>query len=204
MYSWSFLPFIKGYTTSTSLIVAIGAQNAFVLRQGIARSHVFIIALLCSIIDAIMIIIGVGGVGTLITSSHLLLSIAKYGGSAFLFFYGSAAFYRALFKKHNISMAISVNMGLKATIITILVTSFLNPHLYLDTIVLIGSIGAQFAPQERPMFVLGAIIASFVWFFALSYGAGYLAPLFEKSISWKILDILIGIIMWSIAISLLL
>ena len=206
MYTAELLvPLIKGYTTGTSLIVAVGAQNAFVLRQGIAKSYVFIVALLCSIIDALMITAGVKGVGVLITGNPTLLFVAKYGGSAFLFYYGAKSFYNAMFKEHDITdVHIAKAKGLKATIITLLAMTLLNPHLYLDTMVLIGSIGAQFYGLERSIFLLGAIIASFVWFFVLSYGAGYLAPLFKKPTAWKILDVLIGIMMWGIAISLIL
>lgn len=200
----NYIPFIKGFWTSAGLIIAIGAQNIFVLKQGIMKSHVLIIAVLCSLIDAFLIIVGVSGVGKLIVSIPGLLHVTKYGGALFCFWYGLRAFHSAV-KSNN-----TINLGqhfeaptLASTISAVLAVSFLNPHTYLDTIILIGSIGAQFQEKiERIFFGIGAISASFIWFFLLSYGAGYLAPLFTKSLTWRLLDCLVGIIMWSIAMSL--
>jgi len=199
-----FLTFIKGYGISSGLIMAIGAQNAFVLKKGITKSHVFVVAILCSIIDALMITLGASGLGAIIANNVYLLDIARYGGAAFLFCYGTKSFYSSFFLTRSIEDVISDSSNnLKATIITILAVSFLNPHLYLDTVVLLGSIGAQIVEHERAYFTIGAICASCLWFFALAYGAGYLSPLFQKPISWKILDGFIGVVMWSIAVSLI-
>lgn len=200
----NYVPLIKGFSTSAGLIMAIGAQNAFVLKQGIRRSHMLIIALLCSLIDAFLIILGVGGVGQLIVSVPNLLHIAKYGGMIFCFLYGARSFIAAFTSKASIKIdGAQREDSLISVVGMILAVSFLNPHTYLDTMILIGSIGAQFEEGiERISFIIGAVLASVTWFFALAYGASYLAPLFSKSFTWRILDFFVGCIMWSISISL--
>lgn len=181
----------------------IGAQNAFVLKQGILKNHVFVTAFICSVIDASLISVGVGGFGALLTSNILLLSLARWGGAAFLIYYGFRSF-RAVFKTGALRLDKSRERpDLKMTLISVFALSLLNPHVYLDTVVLLGSIGAQFPASERLLFALGAMLSSFVWFFTLGYGARYLAPLFQNPLAWKILDFLIGCIMWAIALSLL-
>jgi len=196
-------PLFQGFITTAGLIIAIGAQNAFVLKQGIFKNHVLITVLICSIIDAILIFIGVCGFGAALNSNALLLAIAKWGGVAFLFWYGLRSFI-ASYKTE--SLKINTNQpnlpNRRQSIISCLLFSLLNPHVYIDSIMLIGSIGAQFKPQSRLLFAVGAIIASTVWFFSLGYGARFLAPLFRKPVTWKILDFIIGVIMWSIAITL--
>lgn len=200
----NYLPFIKGFCTSAGLIMAIGVQNTFVLKHGIMKSHVLLIAILCSIIDAALIILGVGGAGKLIVSLPHLLHITKYGGAIFCFCYGGRAFYSALKSQNAIRLDdTNKEAGLYLTISTLLAVSFFNPHTYLDTVILIGSIGAQFQEEfKRLLFAIGAVTASSIWFFALAYGAGYLAPLFTRPFTWRLLDIFIGIVMWSIAGSL--
>ena len=197
-------PFIEGCGTGAGLIIAIGAQNAFVLKQGILKNYVLVTVLMCACIDAFLISIGVGGFGAILTTNTLLLTFAKWGGAAFLFYYGFRSF-RAVFKSEALKFdSDSLRPDLKQTIGMTLALSLLNPHVYLDTVVLLGSIGAQFAGPERLFFALGAMVASFVWFFTLGFGARYLAPLFQKPLAWKILDFMIGCIMWAIALSLLL
>lgn len=197
-------PFLKGLGTGAGLIIAIGAQNAFVLKQGIVKNHVFVTALLCIVLDVALISLGVGGFGTILASNSLLLTLSKWGGALFLGYYGFRSF-RAVFASEAIDVTGERRRpGLKATILTVLALTLLNPHAYLDTIVLLGSIGAQFPAEERVFFGAGAIIASIIWFFTLSYGARYLAPLFQKPVSWKVLDFLVGVIMWSIALLLIL
>ena len=197
-------PFVKGCGTGAGLIIAIGAQNAFVLKQGILKNYVFITVFICALIDTFLIALGVGGFGSLLTSNFLLLTTAKWGGAGFLFYYGFRSF-RAVFQPQILKLDGSPERpDLKMTLTTVFALSLLNPHVYLDTVVLLGSIGAQFSDAERPFFALGAVLASFVWFFAIGYGARYLAPLFQKPIAWKILDFLIGCVMWAIALSLLL
>lgn len=204
MEAFCVAPFIEGCGTGAGLIIAIGAQNAFVLKQGILKNHILITVLVCSIIDALLICVGVGGFGAILTSNLLLLTIARWGGAAFLIYYGFRSF-RAVFKSESLKLESGQKRpDLKTTLGTVLALSLLNPHVYLDTVVLLGSIGAQFPPSERLFFALGAMLASFIWFFGLGYGAAYLAPLFKKPIAWKILDFLIGCVMWAIALSLIL
>lgn len=194
----------SGLGTGLGLIVAIGSQNAYVLKQGLLRNHPFIIALTCASIDAIMILLGIGGLGLIITSSQILLNIARYGGALFLIIYGALSF-KAILKTERLDIGDPKRKpGLKNTLLTLLALSLLNPHLYLDTCVLIGTIGAQFEGIERRYFTIGAVSASFIWFFALSYGAKLLVPFFEKPISWKVLDFFVGTVMWVIACYLIL
>ena len=197
-------PFFEGLMTGLALIVAIGAQNAFVLKQGIMRNHIFSIVLTCALIDALLIAIGVQGLGLIFTTSSLLILCAKWGGAAFLGYYGFRSF-RAVFKTQSLEISHShAKPSLKSTLLTVLALSLLNPHVYLDTVVLLGSIGAKFIGPHRNSFMLGAMCGSFIWFFSLGYGAKFLIPLFKKPLSWKILDGLIGVIMWTIAVSLIL
>lgn len=195
-------PLLQGCITGAGLIIAIGAQNAFVLKQGLLKNQVFVTALFCALADALLIALGVGGVGRILASNYELLFIAKWGGAAFLLWYGYRSF-RSVFRSKNLKASGSDTPNLKETLLTLAALTFLNPHVYLDTVVLLGSIGAQFPSDERPFFAIGAMIASFVWFFGLCYGARLLAPLFEKPVAWKILDFGVGCVMWAIAISLL-
>ncbi len=204
MESFCVAPFVEGCGTGAGLIIAIGAQNAFVLKQGILKNHVFITVFLCACLDALMIALGIGGLGSLLTSNITLLAIAKWGGVAFLTYYGFRSF-RSVFKDQGLHLAQGFDRpDLRMSILTTVAVCLLNPHVYLDTVVLLGSIGAQFPYPERLFFGLGAILMSFIWFFALGYGARYLAPLFEKPKAWKVLDFLIGCVMWAIALSLVL
>lgn len=199
------LPFVKGCLTTASLIMAIGPQNAFALKQGLLRNQVFVTALLCSLFDALLIVFGVGGLSSFLTSNEILLLCATWGGALFLFWYGFKSF-RSAFRSQSLHADDAAGPALptlKQTIVILLAVCFLNPHVYLDTIVLVGSIGAQFERHERPWFALGAIAASIIWFFTLCYGARLLAPLFAKPIAWKILDGAVGLLMWIIALSLI-
>jgi len=197
------IPAVEGFAASAGLIIAIGAQNAFVLKQGIRKNHVFVTVLICAILDTVLIGLGVGGFGQILASNAVLLSIALWGGVAFLLYYGFRSF-RAVF--HSESLKIQGGGGplpnLQQSIVTMLALTLLNPHVYLDTVVLLGSISAQYESHERLYFAIGAVLASIIWFFSLGYGARFLGPLFQKPMSWKILDFLIGCIMWLIALSL--
>lgn len=195
-------PTLAGFFLGGGLIVAIGAQNAFVLRLGLLRQHVFAVCLLCAICDAVLIILGIAGLGSLVSNSPLLLNIATYGGALFLFVYGVMAFRRA-WSPDAMQMAQQTAMSLGVALSTALAFTFLNPHVYLDTVVLVGSISAQYSGQARIAFGVGAVSASIVWFFALGYGARLLAPLFAMPRSWQVLDVLIGCVMWTLATSLL-
>lgn len=195
-------PALAGFLLGGGLIIAIGAQNAFVLRLGLLRQHVFAVCLLCALSDAILIILGISGLGSLVSNSPILLNVATYGGALFLFVYGVLAFRRAL-SPDAMLMAQQTKISFTAALSTALAFTFLNPHVYLDTVVLLGSISAQYAGDARVAFGFGAVSASFVWFFGLGYGARLLAPLFAMPRSWQVLDILIGCVMWTLAISLL-
>ncbi|WP_175528007.1 LysE/ArgO family amino acid transporter [Cohaesibacter marisflavi] len=197
-----YAPMLQGFLLGASLIIAIGAQNAFVLRLGLQRLHVLPIVLICSFSDAMLIAAGVAGMGTLVRQSHILLTLITWGGFAFLLFYGLQAFIRA-FKSSGMHVSKGESISLKSAILTVLAFTYLNPHVYLDTVMLVGSLSARWLGLQQMLFAVGAIAASFVWFFALGYGARVLTPLFERAIAWRILDFIIGIIMWLLAWSLI-
>jgi L-lysine exporter family protein LysE/ArgO len=196
------LTFLKGMGTGGGLIIAIGAQNAFVLSHGVRKNHYIIIPLICAICDAILVAVGVAGFGSFIAGSRVLSQVAGIGGALFLFGYGIRSFRSAL-KGQGLSSNQGGKTSLKTAILTTLAVTLLNPHVYIDTILLLGSIAGQFQPPEHLVFGAGAATASFVWFFALSLGSSLLAPIFKKELSWRILDSLVGVIMWTVAISVL-
>lgn len=201
-----FIIFIKGMFLGASLIIAIGLQNAFILRQGIKNRHILPAVLTASLIDVALIGAGVLGFGYLIEQHPDLITWITWGGAAFLFIYGLKSFISA-FKPQDMSDEDAKGMAKQASakeiILIIMGISLLNPHVYLDTVVLIGGLSASYGEVGKYYFGGGAMIASFIWFFALGYGARLLNPLFRKPHAWQILDILIGIIMWAIAISLI-
>lgn len=196
-------PFFTGMATGASLIIAIGAQNAFVLTQGLCKQHRFVVALICALCDAVLISAGVAGMGSLIEQSPRLMSIASGGGALFLFIYGLKSLYSAVRSDQGLQETKTHTTRSRQVILTTLAITLLNPHVYLDTVVLLGSISATFANEGRYLFGAGAISMSFIWFFTLAYGSGFLAPLFRKPITWRILDILIFLVMWNIAYTLL-
>ncbi len=195
--------FITGFSISLSLILAIGAQNAFVLRQGLKGQYVFSIALLCALSDALLITLGIVGFELLLRTLSSLELIARFTGAIFLIVYGAFSFYAVFFKHHQLDAADDHHLSYRQALLVCLAFTWLNPHVYLDTLVLIGSISSQY-PGEKFAFGLGAVSASFVFFFLLGYGAAILRPIFKRPLSWKILDALIGIIMWTIAYQLIL
>lgn len=195
-------PFLQGFGTGGGLIVAIGAQNAFVLSQGVRRNHHFIIALICIICDGVFISAGVIGFGTAISTSPTLSQLAAWGGAVFLFFYGLGSFRSAL-KGGGLDTKDRAVRSLRAAIITTLAVTLLNPHFYLDTVILLGSVSSQFHGQSLLYFWIGAVSASTLWFISLSLGGQMLAPLFQKQIAWRILDSLVCATMWIIAVSLI-
>lgn len=196
------LPFLSGFFLGGSLIVAIGAQNAFILRQGLLNRHVFVLCLICSLSDAVLIAAGVAGLGTLVAQSQWLVRIVTVGGAVFLFAYAALAFRRAI-RPDVLKAAKSGEADLGAAIAACLAFTFLNPHVYLDTVLLVGSVSAAYAGAERLAFGIGAVIASFVWFYGLGYGARLLQPFFARPSAWRVLDVAIGVVMAAIAISLL-
>lgn len=193
--------FLNGFLLGASLIIAIGAQNAFILRQGLLKSHVFLLSLICALSDALLIAAGVAGLGTFVSSNPGLLRIVTIGGILFLAWYAFKAFARAA-KPEALGEAQQSAMPLAKAVSACLAFTFLNPHVYLDTVVLIGSLSAQYADQQRLLFAIGAMSASFVWFFSLGYGARLLLPLFRKPKAWQVLDIIIGFVMSALALSL--
>lgn len=186
-----------------SLIVAIGSQNAFLLRQGLRNEHVFAVSLTCALSDAILIALGVAGFGTIIGMAPWLDPVMRYGGAAFLIFYGAANMRSALRSAETLASGNSAEkQSLKAAVLTCFALTWLNPHVYLDTVMLLGSISTQFSGFEF-MFAAGAILASFLFFFSLGYGAKWLRPLFAKPSAWRILEAIIAFVMWGIAARLL-
>jgi len=191
-------PFFSGFLIGGGLIVAIGAQNAFILKQGIRREHVFVLALICSLSDALLIIAGVAGLGALIERFPALLTGVTLFGIGFLLWYGWLAFRRVL-NPAGMAVKDAEAVPLGRAVMTCLTLTFLNPHVYLDTVILVGSLAAPYAGAMRIAYTLGAIAASFSWFFALGYGARVLTPLFAKPVAWRVLDALIALVMVSIA-----
>lgn len=196
------LPLLSGLGFGLSLIVAIGAQNAFVLRQGLRREHVLAVVIVCAASDALLIAAGVGGLGSLLQLAPWLLVVVRIGGAAFLIVYGALAARRALNPKALETTDDSRPRSLLPVLATVLALTWLNPHVYLDTIVLLGSIAATHG-GDRWWFGLGAAVASILWFTALGFGARLLQPVFRKPIAWRVLDAVIALVMWAIAANLL-
>ena len=195
--------FLTGFFLGLSLIVAIGAQNSFVLRQGILGQHVFYVALFCALADALLISIGVAGVSFFLSNIINQISILLFGFSAlWLTGYGVLRL-KAVFKADiMVEIESSKSEGLIPTLSIAAILTFANPHVYLDTMVLIGSISQQFSGYYRIAFALGACLSSFVFFFSLGYGARLLEPIMQRPSSWRILDGLIALIMFTIAFKL--
>lgn len=191
-----------GFFLGLSLIMAIGAQNAFVLRQGLRREHVFAVCLTCALSDAVLIAAGVKGMGWLAREVPWLAPAMTWAGAAFLVVYGALSFRRAL-APGALMAAGQGGGGLRTTLLTCLALTWLNPHVWLDTVVLLGSVAARF-PGNAAAFGVGAATASFAFFFALGYGARALAPVFARPAAWRVLDLAVGLVMWSIAAKLIL
>mgnify|MGYP003654096302 CR=1 FL=1 len=197
-------PFVEGFATGAGLIIAIGAQNAFVLSKALRRQYPIMVATLCALADAALITLGVGGAGLLISQSPIVSQIAAWGGAAFLLWYGLLAARRALHPGH---LETTARHGGAQTLwdvaLATLAITLLNPHVYLDTLVLLGAIGGRYAEDGRPWFGLGAASASFVWFFGLALGGRWLAPLFERPAAWRLLEAFVCLVMWAVAASLI-
>lgn len=195
----------KGFLSSSGLLIAIGAQNAFVIRQGLKRQHLLLTASICSLIDAVLITFGVLGFGYYVVEYPLIIDFTKYFAVLFLFLYGVMSLRSAL-KKQPLKNLVDHYPAdsVKKIASCLLALSLLNPHVYLDTVILLGSIASQQPTHERPYFALGAICASFVWFFSITFGARLLAPFFRNENSWRVIDGLISLVMFSIAINILL
>ncbi|MGY4767675.1 LysE/ArgO family amino acid transporter [Kribbella sp. CWNU-51] len=192
------MPLLAGFATSLTLIVAIGAQNAFVLRQGLRREHVLPVVLTCALSDALLISSGIAGLGALLTRSQLALDLAKYGGAAFLYTYAVFAARRAL-NPGSISQADHAPAALRSVVLTCLGFTYLNPHVYLDTVVLLGSLANQRGADGRWLYGLGAVTASFTWFFSLGFFSRNLSPIFARPRAWQLLDSAIALLMTALA-----
>ena len=198
-----FSAFLTGFFLGLSLIVAIGAQNTFVLRQGILGQHVLYVALFCALSDALLICIGVAGISFFLNNFINQNSNILFGLSAvWLAGYGFIRLRSALKSNNTIEIDASTIKGLLPTISVAAVLTFLNPHVYLDTMILIGSISQQFSGFHKIIFTFGAVLASFIFFFSLAYGARLLIPIMQHPFSWRILDSLIALIMFTIAFQL--
>jgi len=191
--------FIQGFLVSFGLIVAIGAQNIYVLKKGLLKEHTFFIASLCFVLDALLIVIGVKGVGKILEIYPSFFVYITWFGILFLVLYGLLAI-KNIFTTQKIKIVAKKELSsFLQTLATTLAISLLNPHVYLDTMMLIGSIGSHFKGYEQNLFILGAISASFTWFFSLAYGSRILIPVFKNPLTWKLLDALSAFIMFYIA-----
>jgi L-lysine exporter family protein LysE/ArgO len=199
----SVLPaFTKGFALSASLIMAIGAQNMFVLRQGLKREHVGPIVLFCASADAALIMAGVGGLGGMLSAVPGLSVLLSLGGAGFLTWYGIRALQRAA---HASTLVVEAHapITLGAALAGTAAFTFLNPHVYVDTVMLTGAVGASLPLVDRPVFVAGAITASLTWFASLGFGARFLAPVFARPSAWRALDLSVGLLMLALAATLL-
>ena len=195
--------FLTGLFLGLSLIVAIGAQNAFVIRSGILRNHIFYIALFCAISDSLLIILGIAGISFFLKDVMNEFSNIIFGFSAlWLFTYGLLRIRSALINNYITVDNNSKSSSLLKAISIVAVFTFVNPHVYLDTMILIGSISQQFLDTNRIYFAIGACAASFIWFFSIAYGAKLLTPIMQKPAHWRNLDLLIALIMFVIAFNL--
>ncbi len=195
-------PLVVGFLASLALIAAIGAQNAFVLRQGIRHEHVLPVVALCTVSDIVLIVAGIAGVGALINAHPGAVNVAKVGGAAFLLGYGLLAARRA-WRPSSMNPSEATPVRLAEVLVTCAALTFLNPHVYLDTVVLLGTLANEHR-DERWLFGVGAVTASAVWFVSLGLGARRLAGLFAAPITWRVLDCIIAVTMSALGVSLLL
>lgn len=192
---------LTGFLTGLSLIVAIGAQNAFVLRLGLMKSHIGIAVAICAISDALLILVGTAGMGALVEANKSLLTFVSWVGAIYLLYFAFTAAKR-VFTDQSMAAATQTVLTKKQVILSVLGFTWLNPHVYLDTVLLVGSIGSQY-DEKRWIFALGASIASLIWFIGLGYGSKAAAKVMSRPITWKVLDIFIALVMTTIAISLI-
>ncbi len=193
---------LEGFFASMGLIMAIGAQNAFVISQGVSGKHNFPIAMTSAAADAVLLTLGIFGVGALIQQHEIAHLTIKWAGIVFLSWYGWQALQSAI-KTRSMETMAARQMTLVRVLMTALALSFLNPHAYLDMFVLLGGISSKFSDFDKQFFLAGALSASFVWFFSLSFGAKKLAPVFQTTRAWRVLDSLVALMMWGLALSLL-
>ena len=199
-YFYGVIALITGFFTGMSLIVAIGAQNAFVIKQGLLRSHVTLVVFVCSLSDALLIILGTGGLGTIIQSRPDLLDVIRWFGVIYLTWFGFKSV-RSTLRNETLTASNQSAESWKKVLLTVLAMTYLNPHVYLDTVIFVGSLANQFESQ-RWYFALGACIASGIWFSAIGYGARSASHLMSKPLFWRVLDSAIAAIMFTLAITL--
>jgi len=192
---------VAGFFSGLGLIAAIGAQNAFVLRQGLRREHVGVVVLICAISDALLVALGVAGAQLLTTTLPGFQSVMLWGGVGFLLVYGALRFRAALTGGAALVPMASGQVPIRRVVAICLAFTWLNPHVYLDTVALLGALSMQYAPYQWG-FGAGAIVASFVFFASLGYGARLLAPVLARPRAWVVLEFVIGLIMWAIAATL--
>lgn len=193
--------YLNGLLVAFGLIMAIGTQNAFVLAQSLRREHHLPVAAFCVVCDALLVAAGVFGLATILAQNPLLLSVARWGGAVFLLWYGTQALRRAFANSSLEQSAGQTARSLKAVMLSALAVTLLNPHVYLDTVLLIGSLGAQ---QSVPgAYVIGAASASLLWFFTLALGAAWLAPWLARPGTWRLLDLLVAVMMYTVAVQLI-
>ena len=191
---------IPGFLTGLSLIVAIGAQNAFVIRQGLLRSHVLLVVAVCSISDALLIVLGTSGLGAILKRNQDLLTFIRWFGVAYLTWFGIRSL-RSAFKENQLAATGAAESSWQKILATVLALTYLNPHVYLDTVIFVGSLANQFA-SDRWFFAIRASAASLLWFTSIGFGAQAASALMSKPIFWKIFDTFVAFVMFSIAISL--
>ena len=194
--------FITGFTLGASLIMAIGAQNAFVLRQGLRREHVAAVVAACAVLDILLMAIGVSGLGAVLNDRPGFIQAATVAGAVVLAWYSLSAFRRAFHPQSLSTQSGGAAQPLRAVVTQALSISLLNPHVYLDTVLLVGSVGAQQPDDQRLAFLMGSGLSSVVWFAGLGFGARLLSPLFARPVAWRVLDVLVGLTMAWIAYSL--
>ncbi|EPF4175127.1 arginine exporter ArgO [Escherichia albertii] len=194
--------YFQGLALGAAMILPIGPQNAFVMNQGIRRQYHIMTALLCALSDLLLICAGVFGGSALLMQSPWLLALVTWGGVAFLLWYGFGAFKNAMSSNTELVSAGMMKQGRWKIIVTMLAVTWLNPHVYLDTFVVLGSLGGQLAPEPKRWFALGTISASFLWFFGLALLAGWLAPRLRTANAQRIINIIVGGVMWFIALQL--
>jgi len=190
--------FLPGLLTGLSLIVAIGAQNAFVIRQGLTKKHVLLVVAICAISDALLILLGVAGLGALISGLPWLLEIIRWFGAAYLTWFGIRSI-RSAFKTQTLDASGAQSSSAKTVVLSVLGFTFLNPHVYLDTVILLGSIGNQFE-QDKWWFAFGGVVASILWFSSIGFGARAASKFMARPVFWKVLDLVIAAVMFGIAI----
>ncbi|MBI3731737.1 MAG: amino acid transporter [Burkholderiales bacterium] len=195
---------LKGMGMSAGLIMAIGSQNAHVLRMGLRKQHVGLTVMICIVCEMLLILAGVAGIGGMINSQPVLLTMARWGGAAFLIWYGLRSLRAAASQQSLVAEAGELSLTAGKAVLAVLGATLLNPHTYLDTVVLLGAIGGQQPGDGKYWFAVGAVLNATIWFAALGFGARLLAPWFAKPIAWRVLDSLVGIVMLMLALNLML